>query len=129
MTEPRFLDLERVVKLHRILIDEYGGSHGVRDLGLLTSALAQPSSMFAGVYFHTDLFEMASAYLFHIVQNHPFIDGNKRVGAAAAILFLDLNGVEFEPDEDGLVDVTLAVASGRAGKPEITTFLRSFAAD
>ena len=70
---------------------------------------------------------MAAAYLFHIVQNHPFIDGNKRTGAAAAIIFLEMNGVELEADEDGLVAVTLAVACGQAGKKEIAEFFRKSA--
>jgi len=70
---------------------------------------------------------MAAAYLFHIVQNHPFIDGNKRTGAAAAIIFLDMNGVEIEADEEGLVDLTLRVATGQAGKPDIAEFFRSHA--
>lgn len=125
MSEPRFLGLDRVLHLHRILINEYGGSHGVRDLGLLSSAIAQPSSKFGNAYLHGDLFEMAAAYLYHIVQNHPFIDGNKRVGSATAIIFLELNGVEIEADEDGLVDITVAAASGTARKPEIAEFFRS----
>lgn len=124
MAEPRFLGLDRVIQLHRILIEEYGGSHGVRDLGLLGSAIAQPGSMFDGAYLHGDLFEMAAACLYHIVQNHPFVDGNKRIGSAAAIIFLGLNGIEVEPDEDGLYDITIAVASSKAGKPEVAAFFR-----
>jgi death-on-curing protein len=68
---------------------------------------------------------MAAAYLFHIVQNHPFVDGNKRTGAAAAIIFLDMNGVEIAADEEGLVDLTLRVATGQTGKQEIADFFRS----
>ena len=67
---------------------------------------------------------MASAYLFHIVKNHPFFDGNKRTWAAAAIVFLDMNGILIEPDEDGLVDITLRVAEGTATKAEVTEFFR-----
>jgi death-on-curing protein len=70
---------------------------------------------------------MAAAYLFHIVQNHSFVDGNKRTGAAAAIIFLDMNGVEIEADEEGLVDLTLRVARGQAGKSEIAEFFRRLA--
>jgi death-on-curing protein len=80
--------------------------------------------MFGGKYLHTDLFEMAAAYLFHLVQNHPFIDGNKRVGAAAAIVFLALNDVVLEADEDGLVELTLSVARGEAGKQQIADYFR-----
>ena len=68
------------------------------------------------------MFEMAAVYLYHIVQNHPFLDGNKRTGAAAAIVFLALNGVDLKNDEEGLANLTLAVAEGRAGKQDIAAF-------
>jgi death-on-curing protein len=121
---PVFLSLDQVLRLHRSLIDAYGGADGVREMGLLVSALAQPSASFGGQSLHEDLFDMAAAYLFHIVSNHPFIDGNKRTGSASAIIFLELNGVEIEADEDGLVAITIAVASGTAGKIEVAAFFR-----
>jgi len=124
---PIFLDLDMVLRTHRSLIERYGGSDGLRDAGLLHSAIAMPQASFGGEPLHKDLFEMAAAYLYHIVQNHPFIDGNKRTGAAAAIIFLDLNGIEIEPDEDGLVNLTLRVASSQAGKQEIAEFFRRLA--
>lgn len=86
-----------------------------------------PQAGFGGEYLHKDLFEMAAAYLFHIVQNHPFIDGNKRAGAASALVFLEMNGIELSPDEDGLVALTLAVATGQAGKQEAAEFFRKLA--
>lgn len=122
-----FLDLDRVLRIHRSLIEHYGGIEGLRDAGLLESAVATPRATFGGEFLHKDLFEMAAAYLFHIVQNHPFLDGNKRTGAAAAIVFLYLNGVELEADEDGLVELTLAVAQGQAGKQEAAAFFRRLA--
>ncbi|HRX86654.1 MAG TPA: type II toxin-antitoxin system death-on-curing family toxin [Phycisphaerae bacterium] len=122
---PLFLDIERVLRLHLSLIEAYGGEPSVRDVGLLHSALAMPQSTYDGAFLHEDLFEMASAYLFHIVQNHAFIDGNKRTGAASALIILDMNGVEIEADEDGLVDITLRTAMGQAGKAEIAEFFRS----
>jgi death on curing protein len=70
---------------------------------------------------------MAAAYLYHIVQNHPFVDGNKRTGAASAIIFLAINGVEIAADEEGLVELTLAVAEGIAGKQQIADFFRKIA--
>ena len=100
------------------------GDPGLRDAGVLESAVAMPRASYGGAYLHEDLFEMAAAYLFHLVQNHPFIDGNKRVGAAAAIVFLSINDVEIEADEDGLVELTLAVASSGVEKPEIAAFFR-----
>lgn len=84
-----------------------------------------PRASFGGNWLHIDLFEMAAAYLFHLVQNHAFIDGNKRIGAASAIVFLSLNDIEIEADEDGLVELTLKVACGSAAKPEIAEFFRS----
>lgn len=124
MTEPIFLELDHVLRLHHTLIEVYGGADGTRDTGLLLSALEQPRARFDGAYLHADLFEMAAAYMFHIVSNHPFIDGNKRTGAASAIIFLELNGIETEADEDGLIDITLAVATGKVEKLEIATFFR-----
>lgn len=124
---PLFLDIDRVLRTHLSLIEAYGGEPGVRDIGMLLSAIAMPQASFGGQFLHKDLFEMAAAYLFHIVQNHPFMDGNKRTGAASAIIFLDMNGVEIEADEEGLVDLTLHVASGHAGKQEIAAFLRGSA--
>ena len=91
-----FLTVADVLMLHAEQVDLYGGEQGVRDLGLLESAVAQPQAGFGGEYLHADLFEMAAAYLFHIVQNHPFLDGNKRAGAVAALVFLDVNGVEID---------------------------------
>jgi death-on-curing protein len=124
---PLFLDIDRVLRTHLSLIERYGGKEGVRDVGLLHSAIAMPQASFGGKVLHADLFEMAAAYLYHIVQNHPFVDGNKRTGAAAAIIFLAMNDVEIEADEDGLVEVTMAVARGEAGKAEVAEFFRKHA--
>lgn len=127
--EPDFLRIEDVLRIHEDQIERYGGGSGLRDPGLLASAVETPRAGFGGRSLHGDLFEMAAAYLFHIVQNHPFVDGNKRTGAVAALVFLDLNGVEIEIDEDALVEHVLAVAQGRATKPEIAAFLRRHAVE
>lgn len=121
---PLFLSIERVLQIHHSLIEHYGGAEGVRDIGLLHSALSMPQASFGSQLLHQDLFDMAAAYLYHLVQNHTFIDGNKRVGAASAIIFLSMNDVEIEADEDGLVELTLAVARGEVGKQEIAAFFR-----
>src|ERR1043165_917580 len=89
----RFLSLNKVLRLHKWQIETYGGEAGLRDAGLLDSAIAMPKVTFGGQFLHADIFEMAAAYLFHIVQNHPFVDGNKRTGADAAIVFLNLNKI------------------------------------
>ncbi len=122
--EPEFLHIDEVLQIHEDQLERYGGDSGLRDFGLLASAVETPRASFGGQFLHTDLIEMAAAYLFHLVQNHPFVDGNKRTGAAAALVFLDLNGVEMEIDDDALVDQVLAVARGEAGKAEVAEFLR-----
>jgi len=122
-----FLSTADVLTLHADQVELYGGEHGVRDMGLLESAVAQPRASFGGQFLHKDLFEMAAAYLYHLVQNHPFLDGNKRTGAVAALVFLDLNGVEIDAPKGSLYDLTMAVATGQAGKAEITAFFRAHA--
>ena len=121
---PVFFELDQVLEMHSRLIERFGGSHGIRDMGLLESAVAMPAAGFGDQYLHKDIFEMAGAYLFHIVQNHPFVDGNKRTGAAVAGLFLTTNGVKFEADEESFERMVLAVAKGKADKPVIAAFLR-----
>ena len=92
--EPIFLTLDEVLEIHEQQIELYGGSHGVRDMNLLESALGVPQATFGGEHLHPTIAAMAAAYLFHIAQNHPFLDGNKRAGANAAITFLVLNDIE-----------------------------------
>jgi death-on-curing protein len=108
-------------------IARYGGADGLRDRGLLESALAQPKATFAGELLHEDLFSMAAAYLFHIVQNHPFVDGNKRTGLIAALVFLDLNGISIEQDSPDLHDLTMGVARGEVTKDAAADALRQIA--
>ena len=121
---PFFLSLGEVLEIHRDQIDRYGGDLGIRDLGLLQSALAMPAARFGGRYLHSDLFEMAAAYLFHIVQNHPFVDGNKRTGAVSALVFLSLNKVEIDADEGEFETMVMSVAEGKEGKASAAEFLR-----
>jgi death on curing protein len=122
--EPEFLTLDEVLALHADQIDRYGGSHGIRDLGLLESAHAAPRAAFAGGFLHGTVPEMAAAYLYHLVRNHPFVDGNKRAGLAAAIAFLGLNGLWLEAEEDALVGLVVGVAEGRLAKAEVAVFLQ-----
>jgi death on curing protein len=120
----RFLSLEQVLALHADQVRRYGGRLGVRDLGLLKSALAMPKASFGGQYLHPTFHEMAAAYLFHLTQNHPFVDGNKRIGLASTIAFLGLNDTWLESSPAHLLDMVLSVARGEIGKPEIAVFLR-----
>ena len=124
---PDYLSVEDVLLLHADQIELYGGEHGVRNMGLLDSAVAQPQSSFGGQNLHEYPFEMAAAYLFHIVQNHPFLDGNKRAGTVAALVFLELNGIEIEAPQGSLYDLTIAVATGNADKAQIAEFFRTHA--
>jgi death-on-curing protein len=104
----------------------YGGTAGIRDLELLKSALGLPAATFAGDFLHADIYEMAAAYLFHIVRNHAFIDGNKRTGTVAALVFLILNGYDFQAPENDLAKTVLAVAVGKMTKAELALFFRKW---
>lgn len=118
-----FLTLEDVLAIHVDQIKQYGGQLGIRDQNLLLSAIAQPSSQFSGQFLHLSLHDKAAAYLFHICQNHPFIDGNKRVGLVSMLVFLDLNGESIDYDEEALESLTRSVAEGKMKKGGIVTFL------
>lgn len=122
--EPIFLTLDEVLALHADQIDRYGGETGIRDLGLLSSAVATPAATFDGQLLHSSPFEVAAAYLFHICQNHPFLDGNKRTALAAALAFLWLNDIEVIADPEALVDLVLDLATGTLTKADIAVFLR-----
>ncbi|MBS0155507.1 MAG: type II toxin-antitoxin system death-on-curing family toxin [Nitrospira sp.] len=124
MGEPRFLSVEDVIDIHTDQIERYGGSLGVRDVELLRSAIGMPEAGFGNQYLHTDLFEMAAAYLYHIVQNHPFIDGNKRTGTMAAFVFLKLNGHTLDADESPFESLVLKAAQGQIDKSAIAEFFR-----
>ena len=121
---PLFLSIGEVLEIHRDQIDRYGGDLGIRDLGLLQSALAMPAARFGGRYLHSDLFEMAAAYLFHIVQKHLFVDGNKRTGAVSALVFLSLNEVEIDAEEDEFETMVMSLAEGKQDKASVAEFLR-----
>ncbi len=121
---PLFLALDEVLEIHQDQITHYGGATGIRDLGLLQSALATPQAGVGTQYFHADLFEMAAAYLFHLVRNHPFVDGNKRTSAAAALVFLEINGIEIRASDEVLVKTVMAVAEGKLQKGALAEFFR-----
>jgi death on curing protein len=123
---PIFLTLGHVLRLHARQIDKFGGSEGIREIGLVESAVAQPRQAFGGEYLHKGLPEMAAAYLVHLVKNHGFIDGNKRVGAAAALTFLELNGIDTDDiDVDEMESLVLKVADRTAGKAAAVSFFRA----
>ena len=124
--KPTFLTLDEVLALHAEVVSRYGGSRGIRDLGLLESALAVPKASFGGDYLHGSLSEMAAAYLFHVVRNHPFVDGAKRAGLAAAIAFLGLNDQWLQADPVELGELVVAVAAGRATKADVAVAIQGW---
>jgi len=125
--KPTFLSLAEVLEIHQDQLAHYGGEPGIRDIGLLKSAISMPSATFGAEFLHPGIHEMAAAYIFHIVKNHPFIDGNKRTGAVAGLVFLILNGYRFDAPEDDFADMVLGVAKGEITKSEIAIFIRRWA--
>ena len=121
---PRFLSVQEIFELHERLVERFGGSHGLRDLGMLESAVAMPQAGFGEAYLHEDIFEMAAAYLFHIVMNHPFIDGNKRTGTHAALVFLADNGYAVTLSQDEKYDLVIGVCEGTVTKKALASAFR-----
>lgn len=121
---PRFLALEDVLTLHAIAIENQGGDRSLRDRALLESAVATPAQQFGGQYLHENISAMAAAYAFHICQNHPFVDGNKRAGTAAMIAFLSDNGWSFDPTADEAEPVIVRLAAGDLDKAAFTDWVR-----
>lgn len=119
-----FLTREDVLVIHADMILRYGGTPGVRDEGLLDSALAMPSAGFGDQYLHPDAPAMAAAYLFHLVNNHPFLDGNKRVGAMTAYVFLDMNGFNLTASEEAYEAQVWSIARGEGTKEQLILFFR-----
>jgi len=124
MNSPIFLTLAEVINIHSNQIELYGGQNGVRDFGLLQSALAQPEASFAGQWLHEDIFLMAAAYAFHICQNHPFFDGNKRTALASALVFLELNSISLDDPKGKLLDAMLNIAKGNLSKKQFAQVLK-----
>jgi len=122
--ETAFLTVEDVLALHDELIRRYGGTPGLRDAGLLEAALGMPQAGFGGRYFHEYPHEMGAAYLFHLIRNHAFIDGNKRIALASAILFFKINRVPYSITEEEAIELTVAGAGGRMDKDAVTAFFR-----
>ena len=128
-SELAFLTFAEIIEIHNYQIENFGGASGLRDMELLKSALGMPSATFGGTFLHPTIYEMAAAYLFHLVENHPFVDGNKRVGAMAALVFLDMNGIDFEASDEEFTAMVLRVASGKMLKAEITLFLKEHSSE
>jgi len=127
MEQVLFLTLAEVIEIHSDQIERYGGGNGIRDMHLLSSAVAMPYATFSGDFLHRSIFEMAAAYAFHLSQNHPFVDGNKRTALASALVFLELNGVGIPASDDKLYESMMQIASGEMPKGEFALILRELA--
>ena len=125
MANITFLSVDEVQFLHADTIAIDGGLHGVRDHGLLDAAVAMPRQQFGGIFLHEGLAAMAAAYLFHIAQNHPFVDGNKRAAVMSALAFLLANGIELSMAPQELEAMTLKVSAGELSKEKLTKWIRS----
>ncbi len=121
--EPVFLTLDEILAIQAEQIQRYGGTEGLRDRGLLESAIAMPAASYAGEFLHSNHFEMAAAYLFHLCNNHPFVDGNKRTALATCFAFLWLNDLDVAADADEIADLVLGVADGSVGKAQVAVYL------
>ena len=124
MIEPQFLTVTDVLTIHEEQIETYGGIRGIRDEGLLESAVMMAQASFGGEFLHQNLFEMASAYAFHIAENQAFLDGNKRTALVAALVFLDINGCLIFDDEMKLYDAMIAIANREMDKYDLADLLK-----
>ncbi|MCU0226198.1 MAG: type II toxin-antitoxin system death-on-curing family toxin [Bryobacterales bacterium] len=122
---PVFLTLKEVMDIHDMMVRRYGGRRGIRDSALLESALTMPRCGIVGQYLHTDLFEMAAAYLFHFCRNRPFHTANDPTAVVAALVFLRLNGIGVTGSPQELADLVSGVVQQKAGKEIISWFFRS----
>lgn len=120
----KFLNKEIMLNFHQDQLERYGGKSGIRDEELLESALAQPQASFRGEYVHKNLLQMASAYDFHLCQNHPFYDGNKRTALIAMYTFLYVNGYQIKADKKSLFAIMMDLASGKVKKEELARYLK-----
>jgi len=120
-----FIPKDVVLTIHTDLLQRYGGEFGIRDVGLLDSALAQPKMVFSGRYVHKTLFDKATAYGFHVCKNHPFIDGNKRIAFVLMDIFLQKNGWEITSPEEEAYRMMMDLASGKLPKIQLSSWLKS----
>ncbi len=127
MIEPVFLSIEDVLSLHADQLELYGGAAGLRDSGALEAAVQMPQATFAGEFLHPDLFSMAAAYAFHIAESQAFVDGNKRTGLNAALVFLLLNGWEVVDPNGRLYDAMIALAVRSLDKAGLAQLLEELA--
>jgi death on curing protein len=127
VSEPRFLRLEEVGVIHEAQLEAFGGQAGVRSEPMLLSALAMPEQTFSGAFLHAFPFEMAAAYAFHIAENQPFVDGNKRTALHCAIEFLKFTGFEVDDPKSELYDAMMAIANHQLTKDGLAKLFEKLA--
>ena len=125
MNDIKFIPKEIILFFHEQLVKNYGGSFGIRDENLLDSALEQPKATYQGEYLHNSLLKMAAAYGYHLCNNHPFIDGNKRIAFVAMDTFLQKNNLEITASEKEAYKMMIQVSSGQLSKKELTLWLEN----
>lgn len=122
-----FITLQEIIEDQDEIITRYGGARGIRDIGLLASAMEMPKAAIFGEYLHPTIFDKAAAYLYHIVLNHPFVDGNKRAGTVAALTFLKQNNVHIqftEKESRAFEELIVSTAEGKVTKEQMSKFLK-----
>lgn len=120
----QYLEISHVLAMHQVLLERYGGMYGVRDEGLLKSALAQPKQSAFGEDIFPDIFAKAAAYTFYLSENQPFIDGNKRIATAAALTFLRLNGYDVKVTEKELYETIMKLANKKLTREALSKWLK-----
>lgn len=126
MTDPLWLNERDAITLHDRLITLYGGAPGLRDRGLIQSALARPQQYYVYASDQTDMIKLSSLYTIGIIRNHPFVDGNKRLGFLMGVLFLEINGLSFIAPEEESAAIILALAASTLDEEGYLNFLRQF---
>ncbi|MDZ8025837.1 MAG: type II toxin-antitoxin system death-on-curing family toxin [Nostoc sp. SerVER01] len=125
MHSPKFIEKQDVLSIHNKQIERYGGLPGIRDEGLLESAISQPQATFGGEFLHPTIFEQAAAYLFHITNNHAFVDGNKRTAFDVMVTFLNLNDYELNMTSKEAEELTIQVSNNEVSKEELIEILKN----
>jgi death-on-curing protein len=121
-----FIPKELILYFHDRLIQDYGGAYGIRDEKLMDSAIEQPKATYGGRFLHDTLIKMAAAYGYHLCNNHPFIDGNKRIALVAMDIFLQINGIEIVASEKETYKTMIKLSSGELSKTDLTNWLHSY---
>ena len=128
MKRIRFLSLKDALLLHQDMMSHYSGySGGIRSKELLQSAITEPRMSFGGSYLYETIYDMAAAYFYHVVKNHPFVDGNKRTGLLCALVFLENNNISIDASFDALYNLAIDVAKSKKSKEQIARFFKKYA--